>query len=480
MNSTQELVETLERLQTHNKYNRLETYKPYPYQLKFHNAKGWRTDKPAQVKALIAANQIGKTLSVCAEDAMHITGLYPIWWEGHRFNRPITAIIGTYTNEQTRDLLQHELFGDPMDPDSFGSGFIPKRLIGEKSNKPGIPNAVDSVLVKHTSGGWSKIFFRSYEVGARKFMGRRGDYYHYDEEPPQDIYDQAVRGTLSRQDSVIVMTFTPEHGTTELYLNLTREKEIGRCVQKASWDDAPHFADPEIRARELRKIPERQRSLRSQGLPMMGAGMIYPYSDKELMFERFEIPRYWPRIKGIDFGTSHAFALICGALDRDADTFYIYDAIKKEEMNIATMAAAINSRDKWIPVAWPHDLNKRDPGSGKAWREILQNFPHECNMLPECYSHDSREGEGKGGQAIWPGIYEIQEWMDEGRLKVASHLSDWFDEKNFYHEGSNGKPVEINDDLMDASRYCFGMRRFATTRPMPRQKKPRSVGARNW
>ena len=81
---TQQLVETLEQLLEHDRSHKVNSYKPYPYQLKFHNAKGWRTKKPATVKALIAANQIGKTLSVCVEDVYHLTGLYPEWWRGRR------------------------------------------------------------------------------------------------------------------------------------------------------------------------------------------------------------------------------------------------------------------------------------------------------------------------------------------------------------------------------------------------------------
>ena len=479
----QQLVETLEQLLEHDQTHRLNSYKPYPYQLKFHNAKGWRTQIPAQVKALIAANQIGKTLSVCVEDVYHLTGLYPVWWKGHRFNRAIHAVIGTYTNEQTRDVLQAELCGDPFEPDSLGTGWIPKHLMDIKpTTKAGVPAAFDTILVKHVSGQYSRGSFRSYDIGAKKFYGRRVDYYHLDEEPPMDVYDQCVRGTLSRENSLINLTFTAEHGKTELWLRLKQEKNIGHYAMGATWDDCPHFQDPKVRKREEAKIPERLRKLRTKGIPVMGSGLIYPYTDEEIMCEPFEIPRFWPRIKSIDFGIKHGFALGSHAWDRENDVWYLYRAEKKSDLNIATMASMINAKDKWIPVAWPHDLNKRDAKSGKAWKEILSNPPYDCNMLPMVFSNPSDEfNKQDGGQAVWPGIYSIRQWIEEGRFKVFNNLSEWFDEKSFYHEGDNGKIVEVNDDLMDMTRYGFQMRRFATTPPKPATKRvARAGGARNW
>ena len=51
--------------------------------------------------------------------------------------------------------------------------------------------------------------------------------------------------------------------------------------------------------------------------------------------------------------------------------------------------------------------------------------------------------------------------MDEGKFKVFSHLSDFFDEKMNYHRKEDGKIVKTDDDLLDAVRYAYMMRRFA-------------------
>jgi hypothetical protein len=54
--------------------------------------------------------------------------------------------------------------------------------------------------------------------------------------------------------------------------------------------------------------------------------------------------------------------------------------------------------------------------------------------------------------------------MKTGRLKVASHLNDWFEEFRMYHR-KDGKVVKERDDLMAATRYGIMMLRYAETEP---------------
>ena len=70
--------------------------------------------------------------------------------------------------------------------------------------------------------------------------------------------------------------------------------------------------------------------------------------------------------------------------------------------------------------------------------------------------------------------------MNEGRLKVAKHLKEWFREKGLYHR-KDGKVIRKFDDLMSATRYAYQSLRFADVEPrsLYRQRK-RAVGLRNW
>ena len=77
-------------------------------------------------RLLMAANQVGKTYSGAAEAAIHLTGHYPDWWKGRRWDRPVRAWAGSETGEVTRDGVQRLLVGEPKDRDPVGHGSDPR------------------------------------------------------------------------------------------------------------------------------------------------------------------------------------------------------------------------------------------------------------------------------------------------------------------------------------------------------------------
>ena len=230
--SLERAVEVARELKTRKRFNKLDFYDPYPYQEAFH-----ATGAEARQRLLMAANRIGKSYCGAAEVAYHVTGLYPKWWKGRRYDEPIVAWCGGVSNETTRDIVQHELLGPPDNLEAFGSNAIPKSLIVNTERKPGIPNAKSSALIKHVSGGLSTIVFKSYEMGSDKWQGKSVDVVWLDEEPPRDIYSQAVTRTLDRK-GMVYMTFTPENGMTQTVASFINDLKSGQSLNNATWDDA--------------------------------------------------------------------------------------------------------------------------------------------------------------------------------------------------------------------------------------------------
>ncbi len=69
-------------------------------------------------RLILAANRVGKTEGIGGfETTLHLTGRYPPWWEGRRFDRPIRAWAAGKTNETTRDIIQAKLFGSVLGSD---------------------------------------------------------------------------------------------------------------------------------------------------------------------------------------------------------------------------------------------------------------------------------------------------------------------------------------------------------------------------
>ena len=454
---------TLEReLRQRERYTRVESYDPYPYQLKFHES-----GSEANQRLLMAANRIGKSYCGSMELSYHLTGLYPKWWKGREYRQPIVAWAGGVSNETTRDIVQFELLGSPDDPEAFGSGTIPKNYIVKTERKPGVPNAKSVALIKHVSGGNSSLFFKAYEMGVEKWQGRSVDCIWLDEEPSRDIYSQAVTRTLDRK-GMVYMTFTPEAGMTETVASFMNNLQPGQSLVNATWDDAsekirtesgnPGHLNELVMEQILSSYSPHEREMRRYGRPSIGSGLIFPIMEDKIMTDPVQLEDHWPRIAAIDFGWDHPTAIVWGAIDRDEDVFYVYDCYRMSKASPAVHAQAIRGRPSFIPIAYPHDGNRRDSMGNPGLADQYRNLG--CNILLDHFTNPAALGQNKGGNSIEEGLMAMIQAMENDKFKVFSTLSNWWEEFRMYHR-KNGKVVPLRDDLMSATRYAFQSQRFA-------------------
>lgn len=420
----------------------------------------------------MAGNQNGKTYSASFEVAYHALGEYPEWWEGRRFDKPILAWTGSVTNETSKKIVQKALLGtedaNPKNPD-FGTGAIPKNMILKVSTRQaGIKGVADEIIVKHKSGRYSTIALQTYEMGREKWQGAQVDCVWFDEEPPGDIYSEGLTRTQST-GGVVLTTFTPLKGYSELVLRFTEQEEGSRRhITNMTIYDAEHYTDEQREEIIAGWLPY-ERKTRAMGIPLAGEGLVYPIDEDEIKVQPFEIPDHFLRISGIDFGLDHPFAAVWFAYDEGTDTVYVYDCFKKSDETPVYHAAAIKARDPrgFIPIAWPHDGMNRDKVTKKAlWKQYRD---HDLKMLRLSARYDDEVG---GSQAIKPVCMEILERMKTGRFKVFSNLDAWFGEMRTYHM-KDGKIMDINDDLMAATRYAHMMIRKARINTITIKRRPK-------
>ncbi len=425
---------------------------PYSWQVDFHNA-----GKHYIERCLMAANQVGKTRTGGAETAIHATGVYPDWWEGKEFSRPVEVWVGSETNQSSRDIVQKELIGDGDTP-----GWIPRnKIIKINYRQCGIPNVAESIVVRHRSGGTSKIGFMTYEQGRRKWQGVKMDVLWMDEEPPPDVFSEALIRLIARQ-GIMYLTFTPLEGVGETVQHFI-DGGPGVRVFPATWDDAPHLSG-ERKAQLLNSIPAHERKTRTQGVPMVGTGLVYPVDLDEIKCDPFSIPPHYARICGIDFGFDHPFAAVWIAWDRDQDVIYVYDCYDQIGETPAYHVDAIKKRGEMVPVSWPHDGQQREKSSGVHLADQFRVQHRLESMLGISARYQDDKG---GGQDTEPVVMEINERMRTGRFRVFRNLDRWFREVRMYHR-KDGQIVKKNDDIMAATHYAVMMKRFAeplTARP---------------
>jgi phage terminase large subunit-like protein len=184
-------------------------------------------------RLMLAANRVGKTESVGGyETTMHLTGWYPEWWVGRRFNEPISGWCAGDTGKTVLEILQTKLMGPPG---KWGTGLIPGETIARTVRAPGRPDALDAVYVKHKTGGISRLSFKSYEQGRESFQGTEQHLIWLDEEPPMAIYTECLLRTMATAKFVgglLMLTFTPLRGMSEVvlsYLPGGKVPESGIC-----------------------------------------------------------------------------------------------------------------------------------------------------------------------------------------------------------------------------------------------------------
>lgn len=442
---------------------------PYGWQVDFHNA-----GKDNDQRAIIAANRVGKTRTAAVEVAIHLTGLYPDWWKGHRFDGPNDWIVAGETQEDMRNIQQLALFGkinEYRKPD--GTGWVPKDRILDCSFRQGsLTNVLDTVNVRHISGGVSDVICKSYEQGESKFQGVTKDGAWLDEEPQKKdvgVFSEIQTRLLDKQ-GILLFTRTPLYGLSVFVKHFIKGGS-GIFYITIDWDNAPHL-DETAKAKLYERYSIHERKTRTKGIPMMGTSAVYPIEPEQILIEPFQLPDYFRRIAGCDFGIDHPAAGVWLAHDADTDTIYLYDCYRMRGELPAYHAQSFKARGDWIPIAWPHDGMQRDKGSGEPLANQYRD--RGANMLAE--------------HATWPadrnvkllsretGNQEVLERMRTNRFKVFNIPSclEFIDEIQTLIR-KDGQIIAEDDDIESATRYAIMMLRFAISDSEHGRKRPVSA-----
>jgi phage terminase large subunit-like protein len=458
-----ELLQQLHELKRHQRlsvvYSSLEHPEaPYHWQQDFHNS-------PRPQKGIIAGNQTGKTRTISAEVACHALGWYPEWWKGVRIDHAAEYIVAGTTVKDVRDIQQAALFGPMKEGEKApsGRGWIPRASIGDWTWQLGVQNVLDYCKVRHRTGEWSTINFKSFEQGAVKFQGRTIDGAIWlDEEPEkenEDIFDECL-ARLVAGGGMFLFSRTPLFGRTKIVKHFLSDNPHVFCV-RATWDDAPHLSQAK-RDELVSSFSAYQVKTRTGGVPMLGTGGLYPIPDDDIMVDPLPIPPHWRRIAGLDFGIEHPTAGAWLAWDELTDTVYLYDEYRQTGETPVYHAQAFKGRGAWIPVAWPHDGLTRDKGSGIPLVDQYRKHGVNALAVPAQWEAEVQAERGVHAQSREAAVLEIFERMRTGRFKVFSHCRQFLEEKNGLHR-KDGKIVAEDDDIESAIRYALMMLRYSVS-----------------
>jgi phage terminase large subunit-like protein len=436
------------------KFHALDFYGPqqfYPSQMKCFEA-GARVHQ----RLLYGGNQVGKTFTAACEVAWHLTGDYPKWFRGRRFNKPVRTWVVGPTGQLVRDGVQRQLCSRGGE---FGTGSVPLATFARPPVMvPGGTGAIDTLFVTHrTDGvvdGVSELTFKSFEMRREKLQSESVHLIWVDEQPSEELYSELYARTTAT-DGIIIVTYTPIEGAGALTHRFLKEPSPDRAEIRITADEAKHIT-PERRAEMEAGYQEYERETRIHGVPALGRGRVFPFPVEDLV-KRIDrepdIKSYARWIVGIDFGYDHNFAAALCAWVHDTGEFFVVDCFTMSRSSAVHHCQRIASMCKGdrIPVAWPHDGMTHEKASGHQLAASYRAYG--APLLPK---HAENKG---GGYALEPAIADMYESMATGKFAVANHCHEFVEEYLGYHRDDDLKIVAVRDDVLSAVRYAHMMRR---------------------
>jgi phage terminase large subunit-like protein len=442
-------------------YNQLKYFRPFEHQKRF-----FLTGTQATRRGLIAANRTGKTVATCYELAYHLTGDYPDWWTGKRWDRPISAFAAGESWDQVARVLQEELIGtsDSKLLHAIGTGAIPRdRIVIETMRNDGAN--VMSIEVRHKSGQLSRLLFGNYTQEVRNMQGFKMDIVVFDEQPPDDMFSELVTRTATLQGQIFC-SFTPLKGTTGLVGKFLAHERGYEFIQ-VGWDDLPEYSpwgEPfllkETREQMLLDYMPHEREARTQGKPVMGKGAIFPLKSWPTYttgtFKFSEMPEL-RRIIALDLGLVNDSTVI--------SLMYWHPYTKEAWLDVQITVTGIDEANPTsyvqhllrpevfgTPIVLPADAGTagRYTMSALSLREFFEGYNLNVYQHPIMNPKDS-EGRVTNHKAY--GINMMRQMLEAGTLHINDRCHKFLTEAQNYYVDEKGRYSDP-DDHIDSARYA--------------------------
>lgn len=446
------LVRVERMLDAARKNNRLAHYNEPPLvhekQLAFHRC-------PKRNRWVFGGNRSGKTECGAVEVVWRARGIHP-----YRENKPTEGWVVSLTREVQRDVAQRKVLS-----------YLKKEWIADVvmvSGKASQPEGgvVDYIVVHNVFGSTSRIGFKSCESGREKFQGASLDYVWFDEEPPEDVYDECRMRVVDRRGELFG-TMTPLKGLTFVYDKIYMSDDPEVWCEFMEWADNPYLDRGEIE-RLSASLGDDVLESRRYGRFLKRSGLVYPEFGEEHVIDPFPVPAEWTHALSIDPGLNNPLACLWLAVDGDGVVYVAaehYAAGKDVDWHAARI------REKSAELGWPTDRCGRlrayiDPAAN-------QRTLSSVATVSELFGSRGILVDANVNKDVYAGINTVKSYLkgEHGpRLYVFRSCVHTVRELRTYAWGEGDSPVKKNDHCADALRY------YLMTRPQaPRLPSVKTV-----
>ena len=398
---------------------------------------------------VFGGNRSGKTECGAVEAVYLARGVHP-----YRKNKPdVFGWVVSLTAQVQRDVAQKKILRY-LRPDWIQDVIMTS---GRKDNpETGI---IDQIIVKNAFGGTSVIGFKSCDQGRERFQGSSLDFVWFDEEPPQDIYEECVMRVFDKRGDIFG-TMTPLKGLTfvyeEIYLNKRKNPEV--WYEFMEWADNPYLPKREIKLLEA-ALDEQTKEARRYGRFATREGLVYPDFDESVhVIEPFSVPKEWQCGISIDPGLKNPLSAHWYATDYDGNVYVIAEhyAAGRDIDYHAEEIKKISDR-----LGWKRDAKGRifaliDSAAG-------QRTLASAKSVSELFAERGILVNPRVNKDVFSGVAQVKSFLkrDNGMpdLFIFSCCTEMIREFKSYFWGENDSPVKRDDHAMDELRY------FLMTRP---------------
>ncbi len=337
--------------------------------------------------------------------------------------------------------------------------YLPKSYIkdiimtsGKKSDcENGI---IECIILKNVFNNTSKIWFKSCEEGREKFQGSSLDFVWFDEEPPEDIYNECKMRVLDKNGEIFG-TMTPLKGLTfiynQIYLNEQNDPEVFYLFM--SWNDNPYLNQKEIERLSSTMSKDEIESRKFGRFSMIDSGLVYTEFDPNIhIITPFEVDKSWYDIISIDPGLSNPLSCHWYAKDYDGNIFVIaehYEQNKTIEYH-SNKIKEISSKLNWkktangmIEALIDSAANQKTLSSQKSVSDLF----YENGILVN----------PRVNKDVLSGISKVKTYLKnvEGKTKlyIFSCCTNLIREIKTYRWNGHDAPIKKDDHALDELRY---------------------------
>ena len=453
-----EAEKLLAELQAKYVANPLLRYEPHPKQQEFHRAKTY-------IKAFLGGNRSGKTTAGIVDDiiqAVDVDVLPDHLREYKKFDPPFHCRIVCPSEKIMESIVFQKL-----------REWMPRgQLIGGEWGK-----AFSKSQRTLTLKNGSYFDFLTYEQDVDKHGGAAKHRIHYDEVPPQAVWNEGKMRLADYEGADALFTMTPLDGLNwayeELWLPWEKKKLKDGFIVTVDIDDNPYLSINQ-RDKALEGYSQAELQARKKGRFVHFAGMIYPMFDRTIhVIPEAPVPEDAFVYCGIDPGMRVMAAVVWVYVDA-AGQIVVFDEIGVQGETVEGVAKLIHF------VNAKHGIKKDRPIKPRAYviDPSARNVEHISGRSIQREFVDHGIYSVLAQNSVIAGINRVRERIENGKLVVMGNCQQLIDEFRKYRWQTPGrsendpkeKPVKQDDHLLDALRYVVMHRPYGPELIEPSQE----------